>query len=148
MESTMKKCFYLMIFFLSFSLLADVSIGTYQGNLPNGEECSIEVKRKHFLNNFRHPLNERIEIYFELENKNFSLAHPPQYLVETQRIFFNHDILAQTIATQTGADGFMLHMAHGPLKRGPQSFQYIKDNWRNPSKKEVYDCQHLNFIDG
>ena len=142
----MKKILSMIGLIFSLSTFADVQIGAYQGELDDGTKCFLQINKKTYVDNFRHPLNERVDVYFEHKNQNFTLIHPPQYLVEKQRIFFNHDILAQTIPTQNGANAFLLHMAHGPLKRGPQSYEFIQDNWRNPAEKAVYNCKHLEFL--
>ena len=143
----MKKLLSAIALIFSLSTFAGVQIGTYQGTLEDGTKCFVQINSKTFVDNFRHPLNERVEVYFEHIDQNFTLIHPPQYLVEEQRIFFNHDILAQTLPTRNGARAFVIHMAHGPLKRGPQSYEYIQDNWRNPAEKTVYHCEHLKFLE-
>jgi len=142
----MIKFFAAFFLLFSFQSFGHVKMGVYQGQKANKEKCSLEIKEKWYLKDFKHPLNERVEIYFELIQKPFTLIHPPTYLLDQEKVFFNHDILAQTVSTKVGANAFILHMAHRPDKKGPDSFQYIQDNWREPSKREVYSCNDLKFI--
>ena len=139
---------HLAVFFILFSFqsLAHVKMGIYQGQTPGNEICEVEIKEKWYTDNFKHPLNERVEVYFELAKSHFTLIHPPTYMIEKERVFFNHDILAQTVSTKVGANAFILHMIHSPDKKGPESFQYIQDNWRDTSKNEVLNCNNLKFI--
>ena len=140
------KYFLVLFTLLSFQSLAHVKMGIYQGQTENNEKCEVEIKEKWYTENFKHPLNERVEVYFELAKAHFTLVHPPTYILEKERVFFNHDILAQTISTKVGANAFILHMIHRPDKKGPGSFQYIQDNWRDPSKNEVLNCNDLKFM--
>ena len=126
--------------------MTDVEITSQEGQTTDNEKCEVEIKEKWYTENFKHPLNERVEIYFDLVKMPFTLVHPPTYMLDKERVFFNHDILAQTISTKVGANAFILHMIHRPDKKGPGSFQYIKDNWRDSSKREVYSCDDLKFM--
>ena len=103
----MIKLFTTLFLLFSFQSLAHVKIGVYQGQTPEKEKCFIEIKEKWYVENFKHPLNERVEVYFDLIQTPFTLIHPPTYLLERERVFFNHDILAQTVSTKNGERSIM-----------------------------------------
>ena len=76
----MIKYFLVLFTLLSFQSLAHVKMGIYQGQTENNEKCEVEIKEKWYTENFKHPLNERVEVYFELAKTHFTLVHPPTYM--------------------------------------------------------------------
>ena len=75
----MTKLFTTLFLLFSFQTLAHVKMGVYQGQTPEKEKCFIEIKEKWYVDNFKHPLNERVEVYFDLIQKP-SHSYPPPNL--------------------------------------------------------------------
>ncbi len=108
--------------------MAHIETKKYQGEDHEGHACSIEVRSISFLNNIRHPLNERIEV--DLEGTKFILRHPETVNTTTGKITFDHDLLQGVVALPTGARSLTVVMSHDSGNDGPQKFIASMDDWK------------------
>lgn len=144
----MKNLFTIATLLISSSTFAHVEPGTYVGETPDGEECMIEAIRQYYVDNVKHPLNERIELKTE-QGIKFTVGHPP-VIDETEGdevAAFNHDYFEGILPTKTGAAALVINMKHEEGKEGrPVAFHIINHNWKE-KKVSALHCEAIKLVD-
>lgn len=123
------------------SAFAHLELGKYAGTLKNGESsCSFEVRSVSFVENRRHPLNERVELV--VGDTRFVLSHQPKINVADGSVGFDKDNLSGALGTSYGGTAAVLAMSHTEGNEGPRSLTIaIHDYKRN--LKETSVCTNL-----
>lgn len=116
---------------LSLQALSHIEMKVYQGTDANGAPCSVDVKSKTYLNNTKHPLNERVDVVYN--GKAYSLRHPETVNVETGEVAFEHDYLQGVLATPSGSLALTLILSHEPGQEGPKKFVASEHSWKDGS---------------
>ena len=139
----MKSLILTVIFLTSTAAYAHIDQGTWNGETSGDNlKCSMLVGNTTYLNNLKHPLNERIEI--TIDGQAFAVKHPTTLDFNSAVIDFNHDLFEGELATSTGATAVQIIMNHDPANKGPVSFNLINHNWKTNGTTRVI-CNSLKF---
>ncbi|MFN8944524.1 MAG: hypothetical protein ACK5WZ_07870 [Pseudobdellovibrionaceae bacterium] len=138
----MKNTAMILVSLFSVLAIADVELKEYSGKDANGNSCVFEVKSVHFVDNKKHPLNERVEITFAGET--YFLNHPSLVNMATGEVSFNHDLLQAVNSKSTGAESITLIMSHEEGNKGPVELIISNHNWKNNQVSKI-TCR-LNSI--
>jgi hypothetical protein len=138
----MKNILALSIVLSSAVSFAHIEVGTHEGATTLGNPCTMIAGEQTFLNNQKHPLNERIEV--TVEGQKFEVQHPPVIELGTETAFFNHDAFQGVVATKTGAKALWIVMSHAEGNKGPVAYTLIDHNWKTGEKTSVF-CNNLKF---
>ena len=123
---------------------AHLKMGTYLGReASTGEPCSVEIHAVRFEGNVRHPINERVEIFYA--GKAWTLRHPALINPTEGTVRPSSDSLEAAHGVPGAADAFQLIISHAPGKDGPTAFYAIHDNYKDPSQSAQVSCQDLAF---
>ena len=140
------KLFSLLVLIASLNSFAHIKIGSYIGSVKStNEECIMQIKEVSFINNIKHPLNERVLVNItESILSEFSLSHLPIIKVDQKKIGPEKGILSGVIATGTQTAAVRLSMIHTDAYTGPGSYHFI----RNEKNQEavLIECMNLSFI--
>ncbi|MCM0606928.1 MAG: hypothetical protein KA715_12630 [Xanthomonadaceae bacterium] len=144
----MKNLLALVTILFSQSSFAHIEPGIYVGETPTGGECSIESVRQYYVDDVRHPLNERIELKMK-DGTKFTVGHPP--IIDTEEKYeytgYNHDLFQGVLPTKVGADALSINMDHPEGKEGrPVAFHFLSHNWKE-KKIKVLHCENLEAAD-
>lgn len=137
----MKSWLIALALIVSVPAFANVKIGTYRGTTPEGAACEFEVKSVSFVNDVRHPLNERVEIAHH--HHTFVLSHAPVINAVEKSVRFDHDHLTATQGVKGGAIAAIITMDHSEGKDGPGQFTMIHDNYSDASGSMMMTCGNL-----
>ncbi len=107
---------------------AHLQLKKYSGMDAFGATCAFEVKSITFLNNMKHPLNERVEVIFG--ERTYVLSHPGTTDMSTGEVGFNHDLLQSISAVVSGAEAITILMSHNAGSEGPKELVYSKQDWK------------------
>lgn len=137
----MKKIIITLLGTLTFLSSASATIQTkvYKGEDLEGHACEIDVKSVTFLNQVKHPLNERVEVL--LEGTTFVLRHPETVNTTTGAVQFDHDVLQGVLALPTGARSLTIVLNHVQGKTNALRFIATEDNWKTKNQSR-FTC-HL-----
>lgn len=142
------KSILLVLSLFSFSALAHIELGTYKGTNSSGYECNLHVMEQYYIDNKKHPLNERVKVAVEsnkLSKTNFTVNHPSAINVQTLEVSFNHDQFQGLLATSTGAQALIVEVSHEPTKEGPQAFIFVDHNWKT-GNRIPFECKDLKYL--
>ncbi len=139
---------FLLLSFFSVSISAAVVVGNYQGIDSNNNPCSFTIGKQWFVDNMRHPFNERIpvtNIVFKnvtLDKSDWNVAHPTSIEYGSGRVVFNHDLFQEIMATKSGGASLILHKNPEESEEGhaPTKIIYINDNYRQKDKSINIEC--------
>ncbi len=132
----------LSILLFAVAAQAHVELGTYNGQTPQGQDCSMSAEGSYFENNMPHPLNERIQI--KVNENIFVVGHPP-VIDETQVLAaFDHDQFKGVLPNNKGAQALVVKMSHEEGKEGPTEFYLINHEYKT-NQKELLACKGLKF---
>lgn len=136
------KLLLVALMLVSSSALAHFKIGTYKGSDANGADCTVEFKKKTFVNNVKNPINERVFVLIN-GKRPFILTHLP--VIDNNRMTVTADK-----ANLTGVKGgkgkavsLQIHMDH--TIGGPSAYTILKHDWVNKThdKKECFDLEFI-----
>ena len=125
---------------VSSSAFAHFKIGTYKGQNTQGADCTVEFKKKTFVNNVKNPINERVLVLVN-GKRPFILTHLP--VIDNARMTVSAD--KSNLTGVKGGNGkaisMQIHMDH--TIGGPDSYTILKHDWKNKthSKKECLDLE-------
>ncbi|PIS10903.1 MAG: hypothetical protein COT73_06800 [Bdellovibrio sp. CG10_big_fil_rev_8_21_14_0_10_47_8] len=128
----MKLKIFVLGMLVSCPLFAHIEPGVYQGKTATGNTCEMTVAETYYLNNERHPLNERIDISYQ--GQKYVMQHPPVVQSSPAMAYFNHDQFHGVVPTNVGAKAVIIQMVHTENFEGPASFSYIEHQWKTDSK--------------
>ncbi len=139
---------FILLSLISFNVFAKVKVGTYQGIDSKNNPCSFTIGEVWFIDNVRHPFNERIpvtNIVFKDVNLNkadWNVAHPTSVEYGTGRVLFDHDLFQEISATKTGGASLILHKTPEETEEGhaPTKVIYLNDNYRQKDKSINIEC--------
>ena len=120
---------------------AQVKSGEYKGVTADGSACSFEVSGVSFVDNVKHPLNERVEVVSN--GLAFMLAHAPRIDVEALEIHFDHDQLTGAKGAKGLAYAMIVRMDHSEGKDGPTEFTLIQRDYKNAANTVKTVCRNL-----
>jgi hypothetical protein len=125
----------------STAAMAHFKIGTYSGLDTNGVDCTIEFKKKTFVNNVKNPINERVFVVVN-GNRPFIVTHLP--LVDTNKmsVVANKSNLTGVKGGNMKAVALQIDMDH--TVGGPANYSIIKHDWAN-KKRSKFLCEGLEF---
>ena len=136
------KLLLVALMLASTSAFAHFKIGTYQGQNANGVNCTVEFKKKTYINNIKNPINERVFVMVN-GKRPFLLTHLP--IIDNNRMTVTADkeALTEVKGGKGKAVSLQIHMDH--VKGGPDSYTILKHDWVNKThtKKE---CLNLEFV--
>ena len=135
MKKAVLLTFPLTLIFLGLSAFAHIEPGVYKGQTPDGKVCEVTAGINYFLDDVRHPLNERIEMSYD--GAKYVIQHPPMIDEATTSVYFNHDSFHGVLATPTGGKALVIHMAHTEAFEGPVSFTAMDHQWKTGQKASV-----------
>lgn len=141
MKINFIKIFLASLVYSSASF-ADINIGTYAGKTATGDTCAMQVQSVFFLNDIKHPLNERVKIV--VSGKEYTVQHPTIISVSDVLASFNHDQFQGVLATPDGALALVVDVVHTEEYKGPTQFHVIDHNYRTGSKA-LTSCLQLKF---
>lgn len=134
----MKLLTAVLITLASLNVLAHVEPGSHKGKDANGQECEMIAGNTYFLNNQKHPLNERIEI--KVGNDTFVVGHPPVISAQDKLAYFDHDQFQGILPTNIGAKALIIKMEHSETFEGPTGFTLITHEYKNDTRTAL-ECQ-------
>lgn len=141
-----QKLFVAMALMISNFSFAHIEPGVYIGETPDGEECSIEAIRQYYVDNFKHPLNERIELELD-DGTKFTVNHPAVISAEKETAGFNHDAFHGIKPTKVGATALVIDMKHENGKEGhATAFHVIEHNWKDKKVKALH-CLDIEAVE-
>lgn len=123
---------------------AHIDKGTWKGVARDGVECSMFVGDQTFVDNFPHPLNERISV--KVGDIAYVVHHPYVINAADGSVDFNHDLFEGVVANKNGASAIQVKMIHSEDFEGPASFSVMNHNWRT-GEKELLECGSLKKVD-
>lgn len=125
----------------SFGAQAHFNIGTYKGISAQGADCSVEFKKKTYINNVKNPINERVLVLIN-GNRPFMVTHLPIIDNTNSTVTADKENLTGVKGGNKKAVSLQIHMDHVDNK--PASFTIIKHDWATKTsyKKE---CLNLEF---
>ncbi len=136
----------LLTLVLSFSALADLKIGVYEGNQKGTDKtCLIAVKEVKFKDDVKHPLMERVIVLASQSLNDFTLAHLPKIDLENKKISPESGVLTGVNVDDQASEALKLIMVHSAAFSGPTTYHYV----RNSKSAELthIECVNLKFID-
>jgi hypothetical protein len=136
------------LFLYSLSTFANLEVGIYEGTFINGsgdsaveEKCLIGINEINFVNEIRHPLNERVNAEVSFSQTSFSFSHLPVIDVDASSIKPEKSIMKAAQASEAYVEAVVLTLVHSDNYSGPTSFTYISDNNVDTKIKKV--CSNL-----
>lgn len=117
------------------SVSAHIEPGIYKGLTADGQACQFEAGANYYLEDVKHPLNERIDMIYN--GADYVVQHPPIVDEATTTVHFNHDAFHGVLATPTGGKALIIHMLHTDTFNGPGSFTAIDHQWKTGLKVSV-----------
>jgi|GEM_PF-984441 len=123
---------------------AGVLKGLYVGQTPEGTACELRSEGMRFVDNTRHPLNERVNV--EVQGQKFTLQHPAVISAADSIATFSRDTLEGILATPVGGTALVLAMDHSPGNDGPTGYTVITHAWKKDERKKV-ECLNLKFVE-
>lgn len=127
----------------SVNVFAHIEEGRWVGTTAQGAACEMNVGAQTFINNFAHPLNERIAL--TISEYNFSVQHPAVVSFEDSVAKFNHDVFESVIAIPQGAVALQIKMKHAEDFEGPTEFTIVKHVWTSSAGEKTV-CSNLQHI--
>lgn len=140
----MMKLVSILALAFAASAQADVQIGTYAGQLANGEACSFEIKEKIYADNLRHPLQERVTI--EVLGAPVTLSHPASIDLASGKVGFTHDFLQATRGVAGASEAVVLVMDHSEGRDGPSELVLLRDYFAADRADMRWACTGLRFV--
>jgi len=137
-ENYMKLLTAALTTLVATSSFAHVNPGPHKGTDNNGQACEMIAGTTYFLNNQKHPLNERIEI--KVGNDTFVVGHPPIISAQDKLAYFDHDQFQGILPTPVGAKALIIKMEHSETFEGPTGFTLITHEYKNDTRNSL-DCQ-------
>jgi hypothetical protein len=104
--------------------------------------CALIADKTHFVNDEKHPLNERINI--QVGSDSFLVGHPAVVQPAESAVHFNHDVFQGVLPTSTGAKALIIEMSHEEKTEGPVAFTFIENKWKT-GEKVSYTCKDLKY---
>lgn len=139
---------FLIFFCLTSIASAHVKPGRYQGVDQSGKACQFSVGKEWFVDDFKHPLNERIQVsgisFAGLPMNQFvwNVGHPPVVNVKEGKVRFNHDYFMQIAATSFGASSVILLKQKETSQQAsePVGIIYLEDHYNQPNNSKKWAC--------
>ena len=122
---------------------AHLDLGKYIGTTEDLKACEIEILSIEFLNNQRHPLNERVLVQIGAEK--LYLQH--QAIIDANKATAKPDSdgLSSVQATATGAKLWYLKMIHSEEFTGPNELLVADHNYRQENLSTKKLCKNLKL---
>ena len=129
------------LLFTSTTAMAHFKIGTYLGVDTNGSDCTVEFKKKTFVNNIKNPINERVLVLIN-KKRPFIVTHLPIIDTVKMNVVANKSNLTGVKGGNMKAVALQIDMDH--TVGGPASYSIITHDWAN-KKRSKFFCDGLEF---
>ncbi|MGK0367223.1 MAG: hypothetical protein ACI9QD_000357 [Thermoproteota archaeon] len=126
------KALFILSITTSFAM-ADLELGVYEG-LYGEEKCLLDIKSVSFVQDIKHPLNERVSASVSFSVSDFTLSHLPKINEEDHSIQAEKNLLTGALGSGEGAEALKLKMIHTDTFKGPVSFIYYSENYVSGDK--------------
>jgi hypothetical protein len=128
------KALILSTLFIASVSQAHIKPGDHFGTQRDGQKCSMTVGKTYFIDDFKHPLQERIEI--KINGEDFLVQHPPVISPSRSLAFFNHDRFHAINANPTGAKAVVIDMGVVDGHKAPTRFVLIDQNYKEKTQSK------------
>jgi hypothetical protein len=143
-----KTLVSIFIAIFGLSAKAHLKVGTYQGQTPQGQACTMQITNVYMENNQQHPLNERAQIQIgakRLAALQFTVQHPPVIDLQSMTAAFNHDMFTGIIPTAVGANALVVKMVHETNFEGPTEFHLVQHEYK-ANKRSLVSCLNIKLV--
>jgi hypothetical protein len=143
----MKTILALMVLTISVPAFAKLEEGDYRGTDTDGNECGFEIKKVSYVDDERHPLNERVEIV--VDGVNVVLAHPQTIDMEQGTVEIDHDKFIGAIGVEGGIVAANLAIEHEEKEASetPTSLTLLRIDENDSSNNVTLVCEQLEYKD-
>lgn len=137
----MKKLIILALSLLALNTFAGLELGIYEG-VDGEEKCLLSVNNVSYLNNVKHPLNERVEVLVSFSESNFIVTHFPIINTEEVNVSAETELLKGAQASAEVVEAVVMKMIHSTDYHGPDSLTYIHHDLTSGEKTKKI-CANL-----
>ncbi len=137
--------FCALSFFASTHALAHVEPGKYVGVNLDGVACEFEVTQVSFVEDFHHPLHERVDVV--AAGEKFTLSHVSIVDEATGTVRFSHDRFTGVRGFATGSLAAIMTMDHSEGSDGPSSIRVMRDDYSAANQDSDWICAQLKHVE-
>lgn len=139
----MKFSLFTAVLFVSSTALAHIQPGLYRGKDTQGIDCEIDVESVTFDYDYKHPLNERVNVRVGINR--FDLRHLPKINFEKNEVLPEKGVLTGFGASSTSSVAVVLKMSEDQNKHGPETLKVIRHDRDFPGYSETMTCSGLEL---
>lgn len=137
----MKKIIILALTLLALNSFSALELGIYEG-ADGDDKCLLSINNVSYLNNVKHPLNERVEVLVSFSESNFIVTHFPIINTEEVNVAAETELLKGAQASAELVEAIVMKMIHSTDYHGPDSFTYIYHDLTSGEKTKKV-CNNL-----